>query len=104
MSPERGAASRSANGEVTVQEKERSCYSRFQVLTQGEPAWTMDEGGVVYHYDGSCFRRRRRKGDSYALVPSWRSPVYGWMHLPDCSCRACAPDVALESADGQAVA
>lgn len=84
--------------------KERAYYSRFQVLTEGEQAWTMDERGVVYLYDGSCFRRRGRRGDAYTVVTSWRSPAYGWMHLPDCSCRGCAPESALEAASGEAVA
>lgn len=87
-----------------MQGKKRAYFSRFQVLTEGEPAWAMDARGVVYHFDGSCFRRRGRKGDSYALVTSWRSPAYGWMHLPDCACRVCAPEGALGTAGGQAVA
>lgn len=87
-----------------MQWKERAYYSRFQVLMQGERAWTMDEKEVVYLYDGSRFRRRGRRGGSYTLVASWRSPAYGWMHLPDCSCRACAPENAREAASGQAVA
>jgi hypothetical protein len=84
--------------------KERTYCSRFQVLTEGEPAWTMDERGAVYLYDGSGFRRRGRRGDSYKLVISWQSPAYGWMHLPDCPCRACASESALEADGGQAVA
>ena len=87
-----------------MQARERVYYSRFQVLTQGKQAWTMDERGVVYLYDGSCFRRRVRRGDAYTPVTSWRSPAYGWMHLPDCSCRACDPENAGEAAAGQAVA
>ena len=38
------------------------------------------------------------------LVTSWRSPAYGWMHLPDCSCPVCSPESALEAGGGQAVA
>lgn len=87
-----------------MQKQERAYYSRFQVLTDGEPAWAMDERGVVYHFDGSCFRRRGHKGDAYTLVTSWRSPAYGWMHLPDCPCPVCARESTLEAAGGQAVA
>jgi hypothetical protein len=79
-------------------------YSRFQVLMEGEPAWTMDDRGAVYRYDGYCFRRRAHKGGSYALVTSWRTPAHGWMHLPDCSCRGCASEGALDAATGRAVA
>ena len=89
---------------MTAQGEERAYHSRFQVLTAGEPAWTMDDRGAVYHFDGSCFRRRGRKGDSYTLVASWSSPAHGWMHLPDCSCRVCAPDGGLEAGAGQEVA
>jgi len=87
-----------------VHRRERAYFSRFQVLTDGEPAWTMDDRGVVFYFDGSLFRRRGHRGDAYSLVTSWRSPAYGWMHLPDCSCRVCAPDSVLEVAGGQAVA
>ena len=64
-----------------MQGKERAYYSRFQVLTQGERAWTMDEREVVYLYDGSCFRRRGRRGGSYTLVTSWRSSSL-WLDAP----------------------
>jgi hypothetical protein len=81
-----------ASSEVTVKSKERAYYSRIQVLAEGEPAWTMDQRGVVHHFDGSRIRRRESRSDRYALVASWRSPASGWMHLADCSCRGCAPD------------
>lgn len=61
-------------------------HSRFQVISEGETAWAVDDKGVLYRFDGLCFGRRRRREDTFSLVPSWQTPHYGWLHASDCPC------------------
>lgn len=62
------------------------CRSRFQVLTDEEPAWTADDHGTVYRFDGFCFSRRRPRDASFSIVPSWQTPSRGWVVLAECPC------------------
>lgn len=64
-------------------------YSRFEVLCEGEPAWSVDRRAVLYHFDGLCFWRRPPSADAYARVTSWQAPRYGWFHMVDCPCPLC---------------
>lgn len=61
-------------------------HSRFEVLTDGEWACAADTKGTLYRFDGLCFSRRRRRDHSFALVPSWQTPSYGWLHPAECPC------------------
>jgi hypothetical protein len=63
-------------------------YSRFQVLTEGRPAWARDDQGSVIHFDGLRFWKPTRRGRN-RIVASWQSPSYGWEHESECSCRLC---------------
>ena len=63
-------------------------YSRFQVLTEGRPAWAQDGQGLVFDFDGMRFWRPARRGER-RIVASWQSPTYGWEHEPECSCHLC---------------
>jgi len=63
-------------------------YSRFQVLTEGQPAWAQGDRGAVFYFDGLRFWRPTRGGKS-RIVASWQSPSYGWVHESLCSCRQC---------------
>ena len=63
-------------------------YSRFQVLTEGRPAWAQGHRGAVYSFDGLRFWRSGRGGES-RIVASWQSPSFGWEHESQCSCRLC---------------
>ena len=54
-------------------------HSRFQVLTDGEPAWARDDRGTYYRFDGFSFSRRRRRDQAFLVVPSWQTPPYGWV-------------------------
>ncbi len=52
--------------------------SRFQVISEGIPARTDPQpGGHVYSYDGQRFWRRT-PGGKITLLPSWRTPQFGW--------------------------
>ena len=63
-------------------------YSRFQVLSEGQPAWAQDDHGSVYQFDGLHFWKLTRRGKS-RLVTSWQSPTFGWEHESQCSCHLC---------------
>jgi hypothetical protein len=63
-------------------------YSRFQVLTEGRPAWTQGDRGAVFSFDGLRFWRSTREGKS-RIVASWQAPSYGWEHESQCSCVLC---------------
>lgn len=65
-----------------------ACYSRFQVLTEGRPAWAQDGRGSVVYFDGLRFWKPTRRGKS-RIVASWQSPSYGWEHESECSCHLC---------------
>jgi hypothetical protein len=65
-------------------------YSRFEVLSEGEPAWAMGRKADLYHFDGLCFWRRALRADAPTRVTSWQSPRYGWFHAVDCRCPLCA--------------
>ncbi len=55
----------------------RAACSRFQVITEGKPAWAADDRHI-YYFDGLRFwltdPTRRWK-----LRTSWQTPTYGWM-------------------------
>ncbi len=70
-------------------------YSRFQVLTEGRPAWAQDARGSLFYFDGLCFWRPKRRGE-HKLVTSWQSPSYGWEHETQCSCRLCVSGFGLD--------
>jgi hypothetical protein len=72
-------------------------YSRFQVLTEGRPAWAQDAHGSRFYFDGYRFWRPTRRGRS-KLVTSWQSPPHGWEHRSGCSCRLCVADSGLDHA------
>jgi hypothetical protein len=63
-------------------------YSRFQVLTEGQPAWAHGDRGTTFYFDGLRFWRPARGGGS-RIVASWQSPAHGWEHGSQCSCRLC---------------
>lgn len=63
-------------------------YSRFQVLSEGRPAWVQDHRGLLIHFDGLRFWQPTRTGKS-RIVASWQSPSHGWEHESQCSCRLC---------------
>ncbi len=67
---------------------ERPRYSRFQVLTEGRPAWAQDDRGAVFYFDSLRFWQPKRRGRRQ-IVASWQSPSYGWEHEPQCLCRLC---------------
>jgi hypothetical protein len=67
----------------------RTFYSRFEVLTEGEPAWARDHRGALYHFDGLRFWQLARKGRVKSVV-SWQSPPGGWRHVSTCPCSLCA--------------
>ena len=41
-------------------------YSRFQVLSEGQPAWAQDDHGSVYQFDGLHFWKLTRRGKGLA--------------------------------------
>ena len=63
-------------------------WSRFQVITEEEPAWTADHHGAIYRFDGFYFSRRRRRDASFSIVPSWQTPCHGWVAVAECPCAA----------------
>jgi hypothetical protein len=63
-------------------------YSRFQVLTEGQPAWAQDDRGSAVYFDGLRFWQPTRRGKS-RIVVSWQCPPYGWEHESQCSCHLC---------------
>ncbi len=54
----------------------RAACSRFQVLSEGGPAWAGD-GNSIYYYDGLRFWRSSPRRD-WKLRASWQTPSYGW--------------------------
>lgn len=73
-------------------------HSRFQVLTDGEPAWASDDRGTLYRFDGFSFSRRRRRDESFLVVPSWQTPAYGWICCADFPRPAWTPAAVREPA------
>ena len=63
-------------------------YSRFQVLSEGRPAWAQDHRGLLIYFDGLRFWQPTRTGKS-RIVASWQSPSHGWEHKSQCSCHLC---------------
>jgi len=57
--------------------------SRYQVRAAAAPAWTADDKGTLYRFDGLRFSRRRRRDDGFSLVPAWQAPCYGWLRLSE---------------------
>jgi hypothetical protein len=77
--------------------------SRYQVRSAAEPAWTTDEKGGLFRFDGLRFSRRRHRDGAFVLVPAWQTPCYGWLNLSECPLPA-APAAATRarpSADPQ---
>jgi hypothetical protein len=70
-------------------EAPRTRYSRFQVLTHGEPAWVTDPSGERYAFDGLRFWHLRWNRPA-KLRASWQAPSFGWVHSRDCLCALCA--------------
>lgn len=66
----------------------RTLYSRFQILTQGEPAWVAGPNHGSYFFDGFRFWQLSRSRPAKLLV-SWRTPSFGWEHSDDCLCPLC---------------
>jgi hypothetical protein len=66
------------------------CQSRYQVRAGAVPAWTVDDKGVLFRFDGLRFSRCRRKDDAYSVVPAWQTPCYGWLNLSECPLPAAA--------------
>lgn len=66
-------------------------YSRFQVITEGRPAWAKDDRGSVVYFDGLRFWGPTRRGKT-RLVASWQAPSCGWEHESECSCHLCASE------------
>ncbi len=79
----------------TVRGREGTRYSRFQVLTEGRPAWVQGARGSWFYFDGMCFWRSTRRGEG-KLVTSWKSPSYGWEHESQCSCGLCVTGSGLD--------
>ena len=69
--------------------REYLLYSRFQVLSQGEPAWADDPRHGRHYFDGLRFWRLRH-GHPARLQVSWQTPQFGWAHAEDCRCSLCA--------------
>jgi hypothetical protein len=69
---------------------ERQTYSRYQVLCAEREAWNDGDSGEAesYFYDGMSFWRRNGKTKE-RLLPSWRTPTYGWRHAEECDCELC---------------
>ena len=59
------------------------CQSRYQVRAGAVPAWTADDKGALFRFDGLRFSRCRRKDDAYSVVPAWQTPCYGWLNLSE---------------------
>jgi len=60
--------------------------SRFQVVSDGNPAWCHD-GRRCYYFDGQRFWAIRSR-DRRRLVVSWQSPNFGWTSQQPEACLA----------------
>jgi hypothetical protein len=58
--------------------------SRYQVRAAAAPAWTANDKGTLFRFDGLCFSRCRRRDDVFSVVPAWQTPCYGWLSLSEC--------------------
>ena len=67
----------------------RMLYSRFQVLSQGEPAWVDGPWRERYYFDGLRFWKLRDEHPARPQV-SWQTPAFGWTHAEHCRCSLCA--------------
>jgi len=67
-------------------------FSRFAVISEQERAWAVDHKFRSYTYDGLRFWRRRQHSTRYEIVPSWKTPAFGWMHEAGCECRLCVQE------------
>jgi hypothetical protein len=65
--------------------------SRYQIRASAAPAWSADDKGTLYRFDGLRFSRCRRRDDTFSLVPAWQTPCYGWFSLAECPLPAPAP-------------
>jgi hypothetical protein len=68
--------------------------SRYQVRVAAAPAWAADDKGTLFWFDGLRFSRCRRRDDSFAVVPAWQTPHFGWLSLPERSLPAAATAMA----------
>ena len=64
--------------------------SRYQVRTTAEAAWATDDKGTLFWFDGLRFTRRRRRDDTFSVVPAWQTPCYGWLSARECPLPAAA--------------
>ena len=69
--------------------REHPLYSRFQILSQGEPAWADDLRHDRYYFDGLRFWKLRHAQPARLQV-SWQTPHFGWAHADRCRCSLCA--------------
>lgn len=65
-------------------------FSRFAVICEQQKAWAVDHKFRSCAFDGTRFWRRRGHGTRYEIVPSWKTPAFGWMHAAECDCSLCA--------------
>jgi hypothetical protein len=77
--------------------RDQPLFSRFQVLSQGEPAWADDPRRDRYYFDGLRFWRLRHEQPARLQV-SWQTPQFGWAHAEGCRCSLCADTVVPASA------
>lgn len=67
-----------------------SYFSRFAIICEQHKAWAVDHKFRSYAFDGMRFWRRRQRSTRYEIVPSWKTPAFGWMHEAECGCKLCA--------------
>jgi hypothetical protein len=73
-----------------------SLYSRFQILTEGKPAWALDDRRRSCYFDGFSFWRLNA-ARGHTPVASWRCPQHGWRHAQGCECSLCSVDARSDS-------
>ena len=73
--------------------REGPLYSRFQIVSQGEPAWADDLRQGRHYFDGLRFWKLRDQQPARLQV-SWQAPQFGWAHAEGCRCSLCAAVVA----------
>ena len=69
--------------------REGPLYSRFQIVSQGEPAWVDDLRQGRFYFDGLRFWKLRDEHPARPQV-SWQAPQFGWAHAGGCGCSLCA--------------
>lgn len=73
-------------------------HERTEVIVEGAEACAWDRSFTIYYFDGRRFWRHDRRDESLTLVPSWRSPRTGWLHLAGCVCGVCRPGERVDEA------